>query len=243
MCHIKKNPTNNSKQISEHKTERINLIFTLSRALESEQFKNNCNVFLQFLLIFHPSCSCHIEHVYTNNFNFIVTHIHTQWFHFCVIFHMRAVWCLFSWNFFLTFLSYYSSTLFPQATVPQPRAVKRQRLMTPVQARPTAIIASPTQVVLQPQQQQQIVGANSLTTAAANSLLQLQQQQQQILIANSGTLLNLCNSKQNQAFANGSNGSSSSNKSCNGDNNENVNQQNSIAGPFKVYSEYICAAD
>lgn len=104
--------------------------------------------------------------------------------------------------------------------------------MTPVQARPTAIIASPTQVVLQPQQQQQIVGANNLT---ANSLLQLQQQQQQILIANSGTLLNLCNSKQNQAFGNGS----SSNKSCNGDNNENVNQQNSIAGPFKVYSEYI----
>jgi hypothetical protein len=150
---------------------------------------------------------------------------------------MRAVLYLFhetflSFTFHVVF-SYYASTLFPQAT-PQPRAVKRQRLMTPVQARPTAIIASPsTQVVLQPQQQQQIVASNNLTTAAANTLLQLQQQQQQILLANGGSLVNLCNSKQNQPFVNGS-----SNKSCNGDNNENVNQQNSIAGPFKVYSEF-----
>lgn len=136
---------------------------------------------------------------------------------------------LFSLYFRVVF-SYYASTLFPQAT-PQPRAVKRQRLMTPVQARPTAIIASPsTQVVLQPQQQQQIVASNKLT---ANTLLQLQQQQQQILLANGGSIVNLCNSKPNQAFVNGN-----TNKSCNGDNNENVNQQNSIAGPFKVYSEF-----
>lgn len=141
----------------------------------------------------------------------------------------------FSFTFHVVF-SYYASTLFPQAT-PQPRAVKRQRLMTPVQARPTAIIASPsTQVVLQPQQQQQIVASNKLATAAANTLLQLQQQQQQILLANGGSLVNLCNSKQNQAFVNGN---GSSNKSCNGDNNENINQQNSIAGPFKVYSEFF----
>lgn len=135
----------------------------------------------------------------------------------------------------LLLFSYYASTLFPQAA-PQPRAVKRQRLMTPVQARPTAIIASPsTQVVLQPQQQQQIVATNKLTTAAANTLLQLQQQQQQILLANGTSIVNLCNSKQNQTFVNG-NGST---KSCNSDNNENINQQNSIAGPFKVYSEFF----
>lgn len=137
--------------------------------------------------------------------------------------------------FYVCLFSYYASTLFPQAT-PQPRAVKRQRLMTPVQARPTTIIASPTQVVLQPQQQQQIVASNKLTTAA---LLQLQQQQQQILLANGGSIVNLCNSKQNQAFVNGS---TSTNKSCNSDNNENVNQQNSIAGPFKVYSEFFSLA-
>lgn len=115
--------------------------------------------------------------------------------------------------------------------------------MTPVQqARPTAIIASPqAQMVLQPQsQQQQMVAANKLTSAA-NSLLQLQQQQ--ILMANGSPVVNLCNSIQNQSFlstSNGNlsnNGSGSSSKSYNGDNNENVNQQHSIAGPFKVYSE------
>lgn len=156
---------------------------------------------------------------------------------FFVIFHMRAVWYLFHETFlsftFHVVLSYYASTLFPQAATPQPRAVKRQRLMTPVQTRPTAIISSPsTQVVLQPQQQQQIVASNNLT---ANALLQLQQQQQ-ILLAN-GTS-HLCNSKPNQTFLNGS-----SNKSCNGDNNENINQQNSIAGPFKVYSEFFFCHD
>ncbi|KAL7048141.1 hypothetical protein ACKWTF_003236 [Chironomus riparius] len=141
------------------------------------------------------------------------------------------------WDYYYD--SYYASTLFPQAT-PQPRAVKRQRLMTTAQARPTITLGSPqAQMVLQPQTQQQQMVANKLTTAAANSLLHLQQQQQQILMANGSPVVSLCNSIPSQNYVSNYNGSLSSNgssKSCNGDNNENINQQNSIAGPFKVYS-------
>lgn len=114
--------------------------------------------------------------------------------------------------------------------------------MTTAPARPTLTIGNPqAQMVLQPQtQQQQIVAANKLSTAAANSLLHLQQQQQQLLLANGSPVVSLCSSIASQNFVNNLNGSLSSNgssKSCNGDNNENINQQNSIAGPFKVYSE------
>lgn len=102
--------------------------------------------------------------------------------------------------------------------------------MTTAQARPTITIANPQpQMVLQPQtQQQQMVAANKLS--AANSLLQ-----QQLLLANGTPVVNLCNSIPSQNFMGSMNGSS---KSCNGDNNENINQQNSIAGPFKVYSKF-----
>lgn len=114
--------------------------------------------------------------------------------------------------------------------------------MTTSQARPTITLGNPqAQMVLQPQTQQQQIVANKLTTAAANSLLHLQQQQQQILLANGSPVVSLCNSIPSQNFVSNYNGSLSSNgssKSCNGDNNENINQQNSIAGPFKVYSEY-----
>lgn len=127
--------------------------------------------------------------------------------------------------------SYYASTLFP-AVNPQPRAVKRQRLMTSSQARSTGIIASPqNQVVIQSPQQQQLIAANKLTSAA-NSLLQLQQQQQQMILASATPVVNLCNSMVSQNFVN-----NNSFKMCNGDNNETVNQQTSATGPFKLYSE------
>lgn len=132
--------------------------------------------------------------------------------------------------------SYYASTLFP-AVNPQPRAVKRQRLMTSPQARNAGIIAnSQNQVVIQsPQvQQQQQIAANKLTSAA-NSLLQLQQQQ--LMLANATPVVNLCNSIPSQNFINGN---TNGFKLCNSDNNENVNQQISSAGPFKVYSECHC---
>jgi hypothetical protein len=142
---------------------------------------------------------------------------------------------------FLNFLlSYYASTLFP-AVNPQPRAVKRQRLMTSPQARNGGIISPQNQVVIQSpqaQQQQQIVAANKLTSAA-NSLLQLQQQQQ-MLLANAAPVVNLCNSMPTQPlnFINNNNISNNNNfKMCNGDNNDTVSQQSSTAGPFKVYSE------
>ncbi|CRL08323.1 CLUMA_CG021232, isoform A [Clunio marinus] len=122
---------------------------------------------------------------------------------------------------------YYASTLFP-AVNPQPRAVKRQRLMTSSQARSAGIIANPqNQVVIQsPQQaqQQQIVAANKLTSAA-NSLLQLQQQQQQqLLLANSAPVVSLCNSVSSPNFVNINN------------NIENANHQNTSPGQFKIYS-------
>lgn len=102
--------------------------------------------------------------------------------------------------------------------------------MTSPQARNAGIIAHPqNQVVIQsPQAQQQ-----QKLTSAANSLLQLQQQQQ-LILAGATPVVNLCNSLPTQNFI-----SSNSNnfKMCNGDNNENVNQQNSATGPFKVYSE------
>ena len=127
--------------------------------------------------------------------------------------------------------SYYASTLFT-AVNSQPRAVKRQRLMTSPQARNAGIIANPqNQVVIQSPQAQQIA-ANKLTSAA-NTLLQLQQQQQMIL-ASAAPVVNLCNSMPTQNFLNNNNNSF---KLCNGDNNENVNQQNSDTGPFKIYSK------
>lgn len=149
---------------------------------------------------------------------------------------MREKISLFLWfNFliFLSFFSYYASTLFP-AVNPQPRAVKRQRLMTSPQARNAGIIANPqNQVVIQsPQAQQQQIAANKLTSAA-NSLLQLQQQQQ-LILASAAPVVNLCNSMPSQNFISNNNNNF---KLCNGDNNENVNQQNSATGPFKVYSE------
>lgn len=128
--------------------------------------------------------------------------------------------------------SYYASTLFP-AVNPQPRAVKRQRLMTSPQARSVGIIAnSQNQVVIQSPQTQQQIAASKLTSAA-NSLLQLQQQQ--LMLANATPVVNLCNSIPNQNFI--SNNNNNGFKLCNGDINENVNQQISSAGPFKVYSE------
>lgn len=143
-------------------------------------------------------------------------------------------------NFLLLLLrsSYYASTLFP-AVNPQPRAVKRQRLMASPQQRSAGILAnSQNQVVIQSPQAQQQIAANKLTTAA-NNLLQLQQQQQ-ILLASASPVVNLCNSISSQNFINSN---SNSFKMCNGDNTESVNQQNSAAGPFKVYSEFFWAAN
>jgi hypothetical protein len=137
--------------------------------------------------------------------------------------------------------SYYASTLFPQAT-PQPRAVKRPRLMTSAPVRPALAMATPqAQMVLQPQtQQQQLVAANKLTTAAANSLLQLQQQQQHILLANGNSVVSLCNSIQNQNYPNIGCGLSNGSKSSVSDISESGGQSNSnssIAGQFKIYSK------
>lgn len=151
----------------------------------------------------------------------------------CVIFHMSCK--LFFYDSIRNFCSfnssYYASTLFP-AVNPQPRAVKRQRLMTSPQARSAGIITSPqNQVVIQSPQQQQQIAANKLTSAA-NSLLQLQQQQQQMILASATPVVNLCNSMVSQNFVN-----NNSFKMCNGDNNETVNQQTSATGPFKVYSK------
>ncbi|KAG5677257.1 hypothetical protein PVAND_007029 [Polypedilum vanderplanki] len=141
------------------------------------------------------------------------------------------------WDYYYD--SYYASTLFPQAT-PQPRAVKRQRLMTPTSTRPGLALATPqAQMVLQPQtQQQQIVAANKLTSAAANSLLQLQQQQQHILLANGNSVVSLCNSIQNQNYGNVGNTVNANGSKTNGnDNNENGNQTtNSTNNQFKIYS-------
>jgi hypothetical protein len=78
--------------------------------------------------------------------------------------------------------SYYTSTIFPGVNS-QPRAAKRQRLMTPPQTRSNGILASPQIVIQSPQNtQQQQLTANKLT-AAANSILQLQHQQQLLLAA------------------------------------------------------------
>jgi hypothetical protein len=99
-----------------------------------------------------------------------------------VIFHMRGkkrFLCFIAQllNFLSSRSSYYASTLFP-AVNPQPRAVKRQRLMASPQQRSAGILAnSQNQVVIQSPQAQQQIAANKLTTAA-NNLLQLQQQQQ-----------------------------------------------------------------
>jgi hypothetical protein len=104
--------------------------------------------------------------------------------------------------------------------------------MSTPQARNAGIIANPqNQVVIQSSQTQQQIAANKLTSAA-NSLLQLQQQQQ-LILANAAPVVNLCSSMPAQNFISSSNNF----KLCTGDNNENVNQQNSATGPFKVYSE------
>lgn len=146
---------------------------------------------------------------------------------------MKITKFLISWLIFLhsfPLFSYYASTLFP-AVNPQPRAIKRQRLMTTPQAR-SAIIASPqNQVVIQSPQTQQQIAASKLTSAA-NSLIQLQQQQQMILA--STPVVNLCNSISSQNFVNSTNNGY---KLCS-DNIENVSQQCSAAGPFKVYSKW-----
>jgi hypothetical protein len=106
--------------------------------------------------------------------------------------------------------------------------------MSTPQARNAGIIANPqNQVVIQSSQTQQQIAANKLTSAA-NSLLQLQQQQQ-LILANAAPVVNLCNSMPTQNFISGNNNF----KLCTGDNNENVNQQNSATGPFKVYSELM----
>lgn len=129
--------------------------------------------------------------------------------------------------------SYYASTLFPTVSA-QPRAVKRQRLMTSPQSRSAGLIANPqSQVVLQSPQAQQQIAANKLTSAA-NSLLQLQQQQQ-LILANATPVVNLCNSIQSQNFLNNNN--TNGFKLCSVDNTENCSQQASAGGPFKVYSE------
>lgn len=144
-------------------------------------------------------------------------------------------------NFLISpLLSYYASTLFP-AVNPQPRAVKRQRLMTSPQARNGGIIANPqNQVVIQsPQQAQQQQIVASKLTSAANSLLQLQQQQH-MLMANAAPVVNLCSSPQTQNFLNNNNFNNTDALTnfilCNGDNNEN-HREISSAGPFKVYSK------
>lgn len=101
--------------------------------------------------------------------------------------------------------------------------------MTSPQARQAGIIGSPQNpVVLQASQvQQQQISANKLASAA-NNILQLQQQQQ-LMLANGTPVVNLI---PNQSYITNNNY-----KVCNGDNNENINQQNSISGPFKIYSE------
>lgn len=146
---------------------------------------------------------------------------------------------LLNFGFSSSFSSYYASTLFP-AVNPQPRAVKRQRLMASPQQRSAGIIANPqNQVVIQSPQAQQQIAANKLTTAA-NNLLQLQQQQQ-ILLASAAPVVNLCNSISSQNFINSTNNNNSNGfKLCNGnDTPESVNLQTSAAGPFKVYSEFF----
>ncbi|CAO1317467.1 unnamed protein product [Diamesa tonsa] len=97
------------------------------------------------------------------------------------------------WDYYYD--SYYASTFFP-TTNPQPRAVKRQRLMATPQTRAPTIIASQpqSQVVSQQQQQQHQQHQNANT----NTLLQLQQHQlqKQILSATNATPTaahNLCN--------------------------------------------------